>query len=215
MKAPGYPLVRRARFLGLIGALAAACSAPARAAEGIPTGAPPPAAAPLPAAATAAPPGPERLVSPEVAAELAAAIPPYNPPRPGAAAPAADSPAVVRMPAYLVRSPKLPTPDEVLTPEGRADLAMDRYLGSVDGLDRGVLNHVTLVQLWRKIPVLGQVPFVPFGSITNEARALELSDQDRRLQEKADLLDLVRLMKKTGDAAGGAELKRAVDDTFK
>jgi hypothetical protein len=173
---------------------------------------PPPKADPPPAAA-AEPPS-DRPVSPHIAAELASTIPKYEPPPSAAAASAAPDPNILRMPPYLVREPKLPTPAEVLTPKGIASIAMDRYLGPADSLDRGVLNHFTLVQLWKEIPVLNALPFVPFGSISNESRAMELYDQDQRLAEKADLMELAKLMKKTGDAAGGDKLKQEVDDTF-
>jgi rhomboid family GlyGly-CTERM serine protease len=174
-----------------------------------------PAAAPAPPPVAHAERPSDRPVSPYIAAELATTIPKYEPPPPVAAASPAPDPNALRMPPYLVRAPKLPTPEEVLTTKGLAGIAMDRYLGPADALDRGVLNHFTLVQLWQQIPALGRVPFVPFGSISNEARAIELYDQDRRLQQKADLMELVKLMKKTGDAAGGDKLKQEVDDTFR
>jgi hypothetical protein len=188
-----------------------ACALPLAAWADGPAPAPAP-AVPAPATQPAPPP---RLVSSHIAAELAATAPTYQPPPATAADQTAPDPASVRMPAYLVREPKLPTAAEVLTRKGLASIAMDRYLGSTNDWDRGVLNHFTLVDLWHKVPVLGQVPFVPFGSITNESRAMERYDEDQRLQEKADLLELVSLMKKDGDAAGGAKLKQEVDDTFK
>jgi rhomboid family GlyGly-CTERM serine protease len=198
----------------LVGTVFFALPAGARADGGAAAALTPPPKADAPPV-TQTPPPSERAVSPYIAAELATTIPKYEPPPPVAAASAAPDPNVLRMSAYLVREPKLPTPEEVLTQKGIASIAMDRYLGPADALDRGVLNHFTLVQLWQKIPVLGAIPFVPFGSISNEARAMELYDQDRRLQEKADLMELVKLMKKTGDSAGGDKLKQEVDDSFR
>jgi hypothetical protein len=176
---------------------------------------PAPAVAPAPAPKSAPMAPSDRPVSQDIAAALAATIPKFQPAPP---LPAADAPVdadVVRMPAYLVREPKLPKPSDVLTQKGVAGIAMDRYLGPADGFDRNILNHFTLSHLWQQIPVLGQVPFVPFGSISNEARAMELYNQDKRLSEKAELLDEASLWKKTGDAEGGAKLKSEVDDTFK
>jgi hypothetical protein len=156
-----------------------------------------------------------RAVSPQIAAELAATIPKYQPAQPVAANPVAPATDVVHMPTYLVSGSKLPMPMDVLTQEGLESYAMDRYLGPSDGLDRGVLNAVTLAELWPKIPVVGAIPMAPFGSTTNGERAVEQYEADKRLQEKADLLELVSLMKLSGDAEGSAKLKDEVNQTFK
>jgi hypothetical protein len=55
----------------------------------------------------------------------------------GSVRPRENDPAIIRLPEFLVRAPKLPTDVESLTADAQAKLAMDRYLGSADGLDRG------------------------------------------------------------------------------
>jgi len=64
------------------------------------------------------------------------------------------------MKAYVVRDVKIPTDEVIMTPKARAKVAMDKYLGPSDGLDRGLLNAVTLTQLWKKIPIIGGLDFV-------------------------------------------------------
>ena len=78
---------------------------------------------------------------------------------------------IVRLPDYLVREPKLPTPEEVRSRRELERYAMDKYLGPENGFDRGVLNLFTFPQLWRKIPLLGQILPCPIPSVTNEERA--------------------------------------------
>lgn len=93
-----------------------------------------------PVATTAASPSTARGISPQTAARLAALTPKYTPPPP--AAPADENPVVkdtedkpkngiVRLPAYLVREPKMPALSEaqVLTPRGRVDLAYKAFPG--------------------------------------------------------------------------------------
>ncbi len=131
----------------------------------------------------------ERVISPRVAGMLAAAAPKFaaSPatatPDAAATAPvareriAADgrpAPAngIVRLPDYVVRErkpAKLPEPEEVMSPRALEQIAMQRFLGDEQGLDRA-LSVLTPVHLWRKIPVLGKVPFGGFQ--TNEDRAM-------------------------------------------
>jgi hypothetical protein len=83
-------------------------------------------------------------------------------------------PGVASLPAFIVRDARIPTRDQILTPKARAEITMDKYLGPSDGLDRGVLNRITLVQLWKKIPILGVLDFVGTpGQMSNEDRALD------------------------------------------
>jgi len=79
---------------------------------------------------------------------------------------------------FVVHASRLLTEDEVLTDKGMAELAMNRYLGPADGIDRGLLNVFTLPGLWKKIPVLGRIP-CPLPGMTNETRAMRLYKQDR------------------------------------
>ena len=78
------------------------------------------------------------------------------------------------MPAFIVRDAKIPNAEQILTYKGAADIAMNKYLGPSDGLDRGVLNRYTLSQLWQKIPILGALPFVGTPArMSNEARGFD------------------------------------------
>lgn len=84
------------------------------------------------------------------------------------------TPGVSLLPAYIVRDAKIPDEEHILTYKGRATIAMNKYLGPSDGLDRGVLNRYTLTQLWQKIPILGALPFVgTIGGMSNEDRGLD------------------------------------------
>jgi hypothetical protein len=164
-----------------------------------------------PVAATA--PG-ARLVSPRVAALLTAATPkfvPTNSPatpdsvplNPGTAAQAGDG--IVRLPSYIVRDRKVPSPQEVNEAEV-ARRAMEHYLGPENGFDRGFLNLITSKQ----IPLLALL-----GSVSNEARAMARYREDERLRMRADLMDLARLTNQAGDTAGAAKIKREVESAFR
>jgi len=84
------------------------------------------------------------------------------------------APGIALLPAYIVRDAKIPDEEHILTYKGQAKIAMDKYLGPSDGLDRGLLNRYTLVQLWRKIPIIGGLPFVGTpGQMSNEYRAFD------------------------------------------
>jgi hypothetical protein len=164
----------------------------------------------------------ERAVSPHVAELLAASIPKFRPPAPAEkkSEPAeptnheGDKPAngIVRLPRYVVRESALPTPLEVMTKRELEHYAMDRYLGPEDGFDRGFLNLFTIAGLWKKIPVLGQFPFV--GSETNEDRALRLFDIAERKRKMEELSGLMNLTKEAGDAVGSDKIKQEADQTF-
>jgi len=136
------------------------------------------------------------LVSPRLSAYIAAKLPRYDPARAGGAArlPAdAAHPGVMRLPDYIVREPRLPDETEILTEHGRDLAAMNKYLGPSDGLDRGYLNAITLGDLWRKIPVLKMIPFIPFGSVSQEARARALYDEAEMREKLDDLRDIESL----------------------
>lgn len=79
---------------------------------------------------------------------------------------------VVALPRFLVLAQRLPTPQAMAGPAGRTEAVMSKYLGSSAGFDRGVLNRLTIPEIWSKIPVLRLLPFVgPNGTMTNAQRA--------------------------------------------
>jgi hypothetical protein len=139
--------------------------------------------------APAASPGHESATSPKLASTILSTLPKYDPPKAIAAAPVvpADQPhnKIIRLPAYVVRDNRLPDPEDLLTEKGRNAAAAARYLGPETTLDR-VLNHVTLNDLWKSIPVLGKIPFVPFQSMDRGERAMYLYgriEEPRRINE--------------------------------
>ena len=86
------------------------------------------------------------------------------------------TPGAELMPAFIVRDSKVPNAEQILTYEGRAKIAMDKYLGPSDGLDRGMLNRFTLKQLWMKIPILLAFSIEFVGTpvrMSNEERAFD------------------------------------------
>jgi hypothetical protein len=149
-------------------------------------------AAPAPTApATAGPPAFPKLVK-----LFAGAPPKYDPPRPDALASAPDTAgdqprnAIIRLPTYVVRGTARP-PDEyeILTPKGRDAAMAQRYLGPQSGLDRA-LNGVTLTGLWKSIPLLGRIPFVPFSSMTYDQRAALIYEQPEKKRRLEELLSI-------------------------
>jgi hypothetical protein len=167
----------------------------------------------------------KRPLSPKVAEMLAAVAPKYEPPT-GAegSVPAVTSfpelPAnrIVRLPQYLVRAPRVPTADEVMTRSEREKFAMQRFLGDETSLDR-TLNMISIAGLWAKIPVFGKYPFIvgqysgrdaglPVGPRTNEQRALTLLEREEFARKLAGLSSLLSPALKppagTGDQAVAA-----------
>jgi len=125
---------------------------------------------------------PVPAASPEIAAQIRAALPTYGEvDKPASPPPVQEAAAEPQMPHPIPRLHGIngdrqfrpPNGLEVLTDKGRQELAMDTYLGKKDGLDRGLLNRWTLPELWAKIPVLKYLP-LPIPAITNEERALDL-----------------------------------------
>ena len=132
-----------------------------------------PAARAQTAATAPAPIATEPPASPKLTKLFGGTPPKYEPPKTGTVVPAPISPTpdqprngIVRLPTYVVRGAARP-PDEyeILTPTGRDAAMAQRYLGPQSGLDRA-LNGVTLTGLWKSIPLLGRIPFVPFNSLT-------------------------------------------------
>ncbi len=114
---------------------------------------------------------------------------------------ATDRPAneIVRLPNYIVREPKLPQREDVLVDAELAQIGMNRYIGLVDGLDRGWLNRFTIKSVWNKIPVLGKFPLLGFE--TNEERGLRLYREEKMKEEWEGLTSLLSpaLKPKAGD----------------
>lgn len=139
----------------------------------------------------------ERALSPRLASVLAATLPKYEAPTPGGATAGAnratrtDQPQndIIRLPDYIVREHRLPTPEDLLTAKGWEADASRRYLGPKGNLDR-TLNAVTLAELWQSIPVLGRIPFVPFNSLNDGQRAQLIDGRVEAKRRWAELLDV-------------------------
>lgn len=163
-----------------------------------------------------------RNFSPHAAALLAAGLPKVEPlkseetglARKQTASSDETKPAngIVRLPKYVVREPKLPTPQEIMTPKELENYAMNRYVGAEGGFDRGFLNLFTVAGLWKKIPVLGRFSFV--GSETNAERGMRLYAEAERKRKMEELMNLMSLTKEAGDAAGADKIKHETDKTF-
>ncbi len=123
--------------------------------------------------------------------------------KPKALAEFAPPSGVVRMSPYVMREKKPLTDDVILNSKGVTFEAMDKYLGSTDGWDRGFLNAYTLPELWSKVPLLGMIPFAgPPGTVTNEERALRLYRADRRAELLKEQADFVAFGKTEAVSAG-------------
>lgn len=166
-------------------------------------------------------PGPGQggaTMSPQMRAVLKATLPNQGtfvpaPPKPATELvsfhPETDT-SIIRLPKYIVNEARTPTAKEATSPQGLAAMAMDKYLGSKDGLDRGFLNHFTLGQ----IPLVGGI-FEMFGlSIRNEDRAMQRYYEDERLRRMTELLDLSSVTTKTGDPTLGEKIRRETEKTF-
>ncbi len=140
--------------------------------------------------------GPKResALSPGLASTILATLPKYHPPKPAPAAAAPSGPAdqprngIIRLPDFIVRDRRLPDPEDLLTEKGRNAAAAARYFGPETTLDR-VLNHVTLNDLWKSIPVLGKIPFVPFQSMDRGERAMYLYGRVEEQRRTKELLE--------------------------
>jgi hypothetical protein len=151
----------------------------------------------------------ERVVSSRVAEMLNAAAPKYEPLPTAAEKPAEAAQAtpaararlsvptepantIVRLPDYVVRERKprpLPKYEEVISPRELEKLAMQEFLGDERGFDRGFLNLFNLASLWKKVPVLGQIPLPGFQ--TNEDRAMGMYRADRNAKAWAEATGLL------------------------
>jgi hypothetical protein len=147
-----------------------------------------------------------RVISPEVAASLAAAMPKYAPPKPvekkAEEAPAPDlretdkpKNEIPRLPTVVVRAQRDPIFRErdVNTPESLAAIARKRYLSEMDG---GVLNRWNL---------FGTRSLLQSDATTG--RALQMYADEERLKNMAQLSDDAGLVS-ARDKADGAYIKR-------
>jgi len=151
----------------------------------------PPAPTPTPVSPVASDPP----ASPKLTKLFAGTPPKFDPPKPATSAAVSttvslttDKPrnGIIRLPTYLVRGDtRLPDEYQILTPKGRDAAIAQRYMGPQNQLDRA-LNAVTFTDLWKSIPLLGKVPFVPFDSMSYNERAAaiyERTELKRRYNE--------------------------------
>jgi hypothetical protein len=176
----------------------------------------PPAASPIfnptpaePASAAAPAPERPRAISPEVAAQFAAArakftpAPPPPPPKPEEEQTDlrdVDKPrnSIIRLPKYMVRE----RPPPVLVPKQVEpdNLARSRYLSEMGR----ALNRFF-------IP--GFMSISATGNNSPDRYALEMYREEQRLQNMADLNDAARMMN-TSSKSEGTYIKRASDQTY-
>lgn len=152
--------------------------------------------APVPGGSSAAR---ARLVSPEIAARLAAGVPKYEPLAIPASPPAEPGPdlreidrprnTIVRLPPYLVpdrKPPPMLKEREIQTPRARLELALKTFPGARLG---------------------------SFWIFNNHGIALAMLAEEERLERKREFEDLVSLMW-FSDPAEQTKAKEAVDQAF-
>ncbi len=148
----------------------------------------------------------DRIISPRLAAALAATLPKYVPAPPTSAkttgrgmvdrsdetGPDSD---ILQLPKYVVHGPRRPVfrEHDLYTQRGLSELAQRRYITQLDH----ALNRF-------RIPLFG---------ISCEARALAMYAEDERLQNMAEL-DRTARNAALVDRAAGADIKRLADATF-
>ena len=137
--------------------------------------------------------------SPQIAAEITAGLPGFGEVKKAPDKPVAPDPSAMEMAAHIKRLPQQhfqpPHGEEVLTQTGKADAAMNQYLGKADGFDRGFLNRYNLPAIWASIPLLKYLP-CPLPGISNEQRALDIkSDLDfhQALQDEGEFSSLGKM----------------------
>ena len=159
------------------------------------------------AATVRAPVATESAASPKLTKLIGGPPPKYESPKTGTGAPASLRPTpdrprngIIRLPTYVVRGAARP-PDEyeILTPKGHDAAMAQRYLGPQSNLDR-VLNGVTLTGLWKSIPVLGKVPFVPFASMTYDERAAFIYEKPEKKRRFNELMSIEQAAPKPEEA---------------
>lgn len=144
-----------------------------------------------------------RGISSSVAANLARAMPKYNPPAPPPPPKTEEELAeeqprnqIVRLPKVVVegRRPPVFTEREINTKEGVAALAVSRYLSE---LDRGVLNRYRL----------------PFVGMSNEERAMMMYEDEERLRNIEQAKQSIYVLKQV-DPEAAQQLKKETDAAY-
>jgi hypothetical protein len=125
--------------------------------------------------------------SSQIRSEISEGLPKFNP-RPVDLNPGSNQNAaalnITTLPMFLVRETRIPSDTKILTYKGRTRILMDKYMGPSDGIDRGVLNRVTISQLWGKIPILGRIPFGMAVEMSVSERALDDAGANNPLRTK-------------------------------
>ena len=179
---------------------------PSQAAQNTPTAlASASALAPKPAAAQPKRTEERQITDADIANALVDSMPKYNPPKPDDGPLTSDPSAetdqpkngIIRLPKYQVfrdRSPVF-TERNSYTKEGLEALAIKRYLGDWDSkvLDR-----------WS----------IPFLTMSEGDRALQMYNEDERLANIRDLNSEAYIISATGDPAEGEFIKKATQDTY-
>jgi hypothetical protein len=119
----------------------------------------------------------------------------------------------VWLPRYVVREARPLNQDQLQVITGKANIAMFRYFGDWNSLDRGVLNHFTFPELWSEVPVLKFLP-CPLPGLTNQQRAMARYREDERLSLKDDLMSLESLDRSSTDENSKA-LKQEIRYTLR
>lgn len=143
-----------------------------------------------------------RPISPGLAANLARAMPKYNPPpapKPKTEEEVeAEQPRnqIIRLPKVVVEGQRPPvfTERELYTKEGLEALAVGRYLSE---LDRGVLNRYRL----------------PFVGMTAEQRAMMMYEEDERLKNIEQAHQTIYVLKQV-DPEEAQQLKKDADAAY-
>ncbi len=104
---------------------------------------------------------------------------------------------IIRLPRYVVygQRPAVFRERDIYTRQGLAALAMKRYLNS---FDRNVLNRFTL-------PLIGT---------SAEARAMQIYEEEARLQNIADFQSAAADAERAGDKQEADYLRRTTNDTY-
>lgn len=144
-----------------------------------------------------------RPVSAAVAANLARAMPKYNPPAPPPPPKAdeeleADQPRnqIIRLPKVVVEGQRPPvfTERQIYTKQGLEALAVSRYLSE---LDRGVLNRF-------RLPFVGQ---------SSEERAMAMYREEERLRNIEQARQSIYVLKQV-DPEAAQQLKKETDSAY-
>ncbi len=144
-----------------------------------------------------------RAISPTVAANLARAMPKYNPPPPPPPPKTdeeleADQPRnqIIRLPKVVVEGQRPPvfTERQIYTKEGLEAVAVARYLTE---FDRGVLNRFRL----------------PFVGMTSEQRAMMMYEEEERLRNIEQARQSIYVLKQV-DPEAAQQLKKETDSAY-